>query len=189
MDGREPTRCCCGTTTCRVMTPSEIEELKNNNNIFKAKRKLKYLFDDSDDIESAQESRDVAMHSMSDFAHSPLDSGSGKKIFDQKGFTIPEDLVGMRIKVDRPLVVFVVRRFGDAHETLGVNPFEDFCTYIINTFHIKAILKDSNALSGQGEVSVHTREVVLFGDIVNINRCRYEIAIANRLMSQEIYAQ
>ena len=34
-----------------VMTPSEIEELKNNNNIFKAKRKLKYLFDDSDVIE------------------------------------------------------------------------------------------------------------------------------------------
>ena len=32
-------------------------------------------------------------------AQSPMDSGSGKRIFDQKGFTIPEDIVGMRIKV------------------------------------------------------------------------------------------
>ena len=36
------------------MTPSEIEELKNNNNIFKAKRKLKYVVEDSDDTERYQ---------------------------------------------------------------------------------------------------------------------------------------
>ena len=43
--------------------------------------------------------------------------------------------------MDKPLVVFVVRRFGDSNETIGADPFEDFCTYIVNTFYIKAILK------------------------------------------------
>ena len=82
-----------GSGYLEVMTPSEIEDLKNNNNIFKAKRKVHYVFEDSNDIErcrcihtymiehayihtyihrkngvwiSAQESRDIAMQPISD---------------------------------------------------------------------------------------------------------------------------
>ena len=40
-----------GSGYLEVMTPSEIEDLKNNNNIFKAKRKVHYVFEDSYDIE------------------------------------------------------------------------------------------------------------------------------------------